>query len=167
MWHEICAPKWFCFWTMDDGWWDDDNGLCPCSAFFLTVKSSRTVLFQLWKWCLWHFLLQNHLDVPKITKKRCFLLVSKRDIHFQWNNIIHAISRRIEGENSEAAVSKVHHLAIQRKGEVTNTHTQTAKIRSDQHIQISNFRFKSREKLTRGSERCEKDHTAITNSCMD
>ena len=34
------------------------------------------------------------------------------------------------------------------------------KIWSDQHIQNSNFRFKSREKHTQGSERCEKDRTA-------
>jgi hypothetical protein len=33
------------------------------------------------------------------------------------------------------------------------THTQTVKIRSDLHIQNSKFRFKSREKRTRGSER--------------
>jgi hypothetical protein len=44
----------------------------------------------------------------------------------------------------------------------TATNTQTPKIRSDQHIQNSNFRFKSREKRTRGSERCEKDRTAIS-----
>jgi hypothetical protein len=70
------------------------------------------------------------------------------------------ISRCKEGENSAAAVSKVHHLAIQKqKSDATNT--QTPKIRSHQHIQNSNFRFKSREKRTRGSERCEKDRTAM------
>jgi hypothetical protein len=41
------------------------------------------------------------------------------------------------------------------------THRQTPKIRSVHYIQNSNFRFKSREKRTRGSERCEKDRTAI------
>jgi hypothetical protein len=40
------------------------------------------------------------------------------------------------------------------------TDKQTPKIRSNGHIQNSNFRFKSREKRTRGSERCEKERTA-------
>jgi hypothetical protein len=47
----------------------------------------------------------------------------------------------------------------------THTHTQTAKIRSDQHIQNSNFRFKSRN-CTRGSERCEKDHTYVDSNAV-
>jgi hypothetical protein len=69
-------------------------------------------------------------------------------------------------DNEAAVVSKAHHLAIQnkkaRRQTHTHTHTHTPKIRSDQHIQNSNFRFKSRGKRTRGSERCEKDRTAIT-----
>jgi hypothetical protein len=45
-----------------------------------------------------------------------------------------------------------------KKSDTTNT--QTPKIRSNPHIQNSNFRFKLREKRTQGSERCEKDRTA-------
>jgi hypothetical protein len=78
--------------------------------------------------------------------------------------MIHVISMRKEGEKDAAVVPKAHHLAIQKQNDdrQTHTHTQTAKIRSDQHIQNSNFRFKSREKRPQGSEQCEKDHTAMS-----
>jgi hypothetical protein len=74
--------------------------------------------------------------------------------------MIHIISMQKEGEKDAAVLSKVHHGAIQKQKATRQTHTQTTKIRSDQHIQNSNFRFKSHEKRTQGSERCEKDRTA-------
>jgi hypothetical protein len=74
--------------------------------------------------------------------------------------MIHIIHSRLEGKNSAAAVSKVHILHHPKQKDDTATNTQTTKIRSVQHIQNSNFRFKSRENA-RGSERCEKDRTAI------
>jgi hypothetical protein len=49
--------------------------------------------------------------------------------------MIHVISMRKEGEKDAAVLSKVHHLAIQNKKAMRQTHT--SKI-------ISNFRFKSR-----------------------
>jgi Glycosyl hydrolase 36 superfamily, catalytic domain len=75
--------------------------------------------------------------------------------------MIHVVSTQKEGEKDAAVLSKVHHGDKQKRRGDKHTHTQTTKIRSDQHIQISNFRFKSREKRTRGSEWCEKDRTAI------
>jgi hypothetical protein len=72
------------------------------------------------------------------------------------------ISRCKEGENGASAVSKVHHGDEENKSDDRQTHRQTTKIRSDQHIQNSNFRFKSRE----NSERCEKDRTAIMSSSL-
>jgi uncharacterized membrane protein YdbT with pleckstrin-like domain len=77
--------------------------------------------------------------------------------------MIHVVSTQKEGEKDAAVLSKVHHGDKQKRRGDKHTHTQTPKIRSDQHIQISNFRFKSREKRTRGSERCEKDRTAKIN----
>jgi hypothetical protein len=74
--------------------------------------------------------------------------------------MIHVVSTQKEGEK-DAAVSKVHILHHPKQKDDTATNTQTTKIRSIQHIQNSNFRFKSRKNRTRGSERCEKDRTAI------
>jgi hypothetical protein len=82
--------------------------------------------------------------------------------------MIHVISTQKEGEKDAAVLGKVHHGDKQNKKDDTatnthtHTHTQTAEIRSVQHIQNSNFRFKSRNRR-RGSERCEKDHTAMRN----
>ena len=86
-----------------------------------------------------------------------FLCFNARHPFPSWRSLIHIIYSRLEGKNSAAAVSKVQASIIQskkRRDKHTHTHTQTSKIRSDQHIQNSNFRFKSRKKRTQGSERC-------------
>jgi hypothetical protein len=47
------------------------------------VNISRMVLFQLWKWSLWCCIVQNHLDVPKITKRDSFFSIQS------WTSIFH------------------------------------------------------------------------------
>jgi hypothetical protein len=99
--------------------------------------------------------------VPKITKMDAFsLFQSKTPIFHDEDTPFMPFPSVKEGENDAAVVSKVQASIIQSK---KRRDRHTPKIRSVQHIQNSNFRFKSREKRTRGSERCEKDRTAKIN----
>jgi hypothetical protein len=89
-------------------------------------------------------------DVPKITKRDAFSLFQSETFIFHDEEIpFTSFPGAKKGKKDAAVLSKVHHGAIQKqKGEATNTHTHThrhPKIRSVQHIQNSNFRFKSRE----------------------
>jgi hypothetical protein len=80
--------------------------------------------------------------------KRDLSFVSKQDTLFHdERGMIHVVSRRREGEKDAAVLSKVQHHGDKQNKKLTprQTHRQTTKIRSDQHIQNSNFRFKSRE----------------------
>ena len=91
---------------------------------------------------------QNH-------QKETLSFVSKRDTPFPWwKGMIHVVSmqKRREGCCSAQQSSAPCHPKT-KDDTATNTHTNTQKYGAT-NTQNSNFRFKSREKRTRGSERC-------------
>ena len=148
-------------------WTSNDNGQCPSLwrhflVYFNTnkrnalhhwiehVNISRTVFFQLWKKMFVAFFIAKSSWCAKNYQNGCFLFVSKRDTPFpSWKSLIHKVSRCKEGEKcASAAVSKVHgDKEKQKKRRDKHTHTHKhPKIWSDQHIQNSNFRVKSRKR---------------------
>ena len=89
------------------------------------------------------------------SQKETLSFVLKPYVRFPWwRDIIHIIHSRLEAINKAAVVSKVHHLAKQKSG---HTHKHGASRTFKIQIADSN-----RPKNTRGSERCEKDRTAIS-----
>jgi hypothetical protein len=101
------------------------------------------------------------IEVPKITKMDAFsLFQSKTSIFHDERASSMSFPCKKKGRRMLQLSPKFSTMVTNKKDD-TATNTQTPKIRSVQHIQNSNFRFKSREKCSRGSERCEKDHTAI------
>jgi hypothetical protein len=96
------------------------------------------------------------IDMPKITKMDAFsLLQSETFISMMKNLHSHSLQPKVRTMlQCSAKFTMVPSKNKKRRDK------QTSKIRSVQYIQNSNFRFKSREKRTQGSERCEKDRTA-------
>jgi hypothetical protein len=104
--------------------------------------------------------------MPKITKMDAFsLFQSKTPLFHDEETPFTLFTARLKRLMKQQLSPKPTILPskTKRRGD-KHTHTQTPKIRSNQHIQNSNFRFKSRGKRTRGSERCEKDRTATSHT---
>jgi hypothetical protein len=90
--------------------------------------------------------LQNHLHVPKITKKDAFSSFS----------IIHAISRHKESENGAAAISKVQAAKFQnKKGDGRTDKKNKLTVCKNLKIQKFNFNAHAHHELISGASHRE------------
>jgi hypothetical protein len=104
------------------------------------------------------------VDVQKITKMDAFFLFQSETPLFHHERVSSTLfpgaekarTVRLQSPKSTILPSK------NKKGEATNTHTHT-NTQNKERLRHSKFKFQIQiaRNRTRGSERCEKDHTAI------
>jgi hypothetical protein len=102
------------------------------------------------------------IEVPKITKMDAFsLFQSKTSIFHDERASSMSFPCEKEGEKDAAVLSKVqHHGDKQKRRGDKHTHTNIQNKERPTHSKFK-FQIQIARNRTRGSERCEKDHTAI------
>jgi hypothetical protein len=103
------------------------------------VKISRMVLFQLWKWSLWHFYCKIIIEVPKITKMDAFSLLQSEtsifhDEQTSFMSFLGADKARTMWQSSPKSTI----LPSKQKSDATKTHTNTQNKERPAH---SKFKF--------------------------